>query len=227
MFYIKNKVPPTRQVKIIPGFYEDNIESYEFVNELDEGSVPDIGFVKYRRALSQYTIRRLGTAEERLIVCEGDIGDIRCDAVVNAANPSLLGGGGVDGAIHRAAGPQLYEACRALGGCEHGKAVITDAFEMPVKKIIHAVGPIYEDGNHGEEQLLIDTYRSALDLAVSNGLDSIAMPAISCGIYGYPAEEGAEIMIQIALEYLERYPQMRLIYVVNHNMLRIMRGFFW
>lgn len=227
MFTIRNIVPHERQDNVNPGFYEDKLESYEFADELDESSIPDIGFVRFRQSLSKYTIRRLGTNGERLIICEGDIADIRCDAVVNAANSSLLGGGGVDGAIHRAAGPRLYEACGKLGGCECGKAVVTDAFDMPVKKIIHAVGPIYKDGNQGEEQLLIDTYKAALDLAVNNGLDSIAVPAISCGIYGYPEEEGAEIMTQVALEYLERYQQMRIIFVLNHKMFQIVRGFFW
>ncbi len=134
-------------------------------------------------------------------IIQGDITKLKVDAIVNAANCSLLGGGGVDGAIHRAAGPELLRACIPLNGCETGKAKITPGFRLPAKFVIHTPGPVYEDGLHGEPELLKSCYKNCLDLAEENGCESVAFPAISTGVYGYPWKAATEIAVKTVCEY--------------------------
>jgi O-acetyl-ADP-ribose deacetylase len=139
---------------------------------------------------------------QRIVVRQADITTLTVDAIVNAANQSLLGGGGVDGAIHRAAGPDLLRECQTLGGCPTGEARITRGYRLSARYVIHAVGPRYRDGRHGEPERLAACYRNSLELAIAHDVRTIAFPAISCGIYGYPIPEAAQIAIGTVTRFL-------------------------
>jgi O-acetyl-ADP-ribose deacetylase (regulator of RNase III) len=135
-------------------------------------------------------------------IFHGDITKLEVDAIVNAANTTLLGGGGVDGAIHRAAGPELLPECRTLGGCPPGEAKITRAYRLPARFVIHTVGPVWRGGKDGEPETLANCYRNSLQVALENRIKTIAFPAISCGAYGYPVEEAARIALETTREFL-------------------------
>ena len=142
----------------------------------------------------------------KLRVCAGDITKLEVDAIVNAANTSLLGGGGVDGAMHRAAGPELLAECRTLHGCPTGQAKATKGYRLPAKYVIHTVGPVWHGGRRGEAGLLADCYRNSMALALELGCRSVAFPAISTGVYRYPLEEASRIAVDTVLAFLEEHP---------------------
>ncbi len=145
---------------------------------------------------------------EKISIVPGDITKQKVDAIVNAANTTLLGGGGVDGALHRSAGPQLLAECRTLGGCPTGQARITEGYNLPAKWVIHTVGPVWRDGKHREDELLASCYRNSLALAEQHGIKTIAFPAISTGAYGFPLERAARIAIREAREFLQAHPSL-------------------
>lgn len=148
---------------------------------------------------------------------QGDITTLEVDAIVNAANKSLLGGGGVDGAIHKAAGPELKEEAKTLGGAETGEAKITQGYELPAKYVIHTVGPVYNDGTKGEDELLKNCYENSMNVAAENNVKTIAFPSISTGAYGYPMEEATKIAIETVQEKLQEHQDLEKVYFVSFS----------
>jgi len=154
---------------------------------------------------------------DRIVVSEGDITTQQVDAIVNAANPSLLGGGGVDGAIHRAAGPELLKECRGLGGCKTGEAKITRGYRLPARFVIHTVGPVWHGGDSGEDELLASCYQNSLALAELSDLHIIAFPAISTGAYGFPFNRAALIAIRTVIAFITYHPAIERVVLVCHG----------
>ncbi|SES84225.1 O-acetyl-ADP-ribose deacetylase (regulator of RNase III), contains Macro domain [Methanococcoides vulcani] len=154
---------------------------------------------------------------DRIVVTKGDIVELDVDAIVNAANNSLLGGGGVDGAIHAAAGPQLLEECRTLKGCPTGEAKITSGYRLPAKWVIHTVGPIWRGGTSGEDEMLARCYRNSLKLAVRNGVRTIAFPSISTGAYGFPVDRASRIAVREIADFLGKDSSIEKVLIVCFN----------
>jgi O-acetyl-ADP-ribose deacetylase (regulator of RNase III) len=152
--------------------------------------------------------------DPRIEVICGDITTLAVDAIVNAANPTLLGGGGVDGAIHRAAGEGLLAECRTLGGCPRGEARITAGHRLPARHVIHTVGPVWQGGDHGEDEILASCYRDSMRLAHEHGVKTIAFPAIATGAYGFPLERATRIAVREVRQALARYPEIEKVYFV-------------
>ena len=150
----------------------------------------------------------------RIEIVKGDITRSAVDAIANAANTSLLGGGGVDGAIHRTAGPELLAECRTLGGCETGRAKITRGYKLPARYVLHTPGPVWHGGSHGEAELLAGCYRSCLELAVQYGCRTVDFPSISTGVYGYPLDKAAPVALGAIKESLEKYPEIERVRMV-------------
>lgn len=155
--------------------------------------------------------------DSRIELVTADITTLQVDAIVNAANPTLLGGGGVDGAIHRAAGPELKACCAGLGGCATGEAVITPGFKLPARYVIHTVGPVWQGGAHDEPALLASCYRHCLELAAEQACRTLAFPAISCGVYGYPVAAAAPIAVSGVRDFLARSELPERVYLCCHG----------
>jgi O-acetyl-ADP-ribose deacetylase (regulator of RNase III) len=160
---------------------------------------------------------QVAVGKSRLELVQGDITQQDTEAIVNAANPGLLGGGGVDGAIHRAGGPQILEECRAIGGCPPGQARITTGGRLKARHVIHTVGPIYRGGQRGEPEILASAYRSSLELASQHTIKSVAFPSISTGAYGYPIELAAPIALRTAMDFVRSHPEIQLVRFVLYG----------
>lgn len=153
----------------------------------------------------------------KIEIIKGDITKLRVDAIVNATNKTLLGGGGVDGAIHRAAGRELFEECKTLNGCETGQSKITKGYNLPSKFVIHTVGPVWRGGKNNEEELLKSCYLTSLNLAIKNNIKTIAYPAISCGIYGFPIEKAAKIAFETVKDFISQNDRIEKIIFIDIN----------